>query len=303
MARGAAGRRKPVWIKIVGIGILVVGAVAFAATFVSPLFLSQTADVALIAGDPRPFKVKPKDPGGAKIPHQETTVMGMLGSRNAGQEDVEVLTPPAAVPEMPPAPVPTETKPIVAQEPALPKTAPSDLTAVSPTLSPDTNNQGTDGDNPEQITGSANAQSIDQNDSQTVVQSETPQKVDQNTDGGTTDMQMPVEKPVKQAEPAQQISPKHVLDVDGDEPQYIVQLAAFRDPSKAMEQAGLLGRNHRSRLNGTELGTMKIDTGENGVFWRVVTEPLLRAEADTLCSNLKRAGQDCILRKFNILSQ
>jgi len=31
----------------------------------------------------------------------------------------------------------------------------------------------------------------------------------------------------------------------------------------------------------------------------VVTEPLLRSEADALCTGLKRAGQDCILRKFN----
>ena len=63
------------------------------------------------------------------------------------------------------------------------------------------------------------------------------------------------------------------------------------NPKAAMEQAGLLGRNHVKRLNGVELGTMKIDTGENGVFWRVVTEPLPRAEADGLCSGLKRRGR------------
>ena len=88
-----------------------------------------------------------------------------------------------------------------------------------------------------------------------------------------------------------------------DEPFYIVQLAAFRDAGKAVEQAGLMSQKHASRLNGATLGTMKIDTGENGVFWRVVSEPLPRADADNLCANLKRAGQDCILRKFNVLSE
>jgi hypothetical protein len=61
----------------------------------------------------------------------------------------------------------------------------------------------------------------------------------------------------------------------------------------------MLGGKHKSRLDGVELGTMKVDAGENGVFWRVVTEPLERTNADTLCAALKRAGQDCILRKFD----
>ena len=44
---------------------------------------------------------------------------------------------------------------------------------------------------------------------------------------------------------------------------------------------------------------MKHDNGDDGVFWRVVSEPLPRVEADRICSALKRAGQDCILRKFD----
>ena len=47
-----------------------------------------------------------------------------------------------------------------------------------------------------------------------------------------------------------------------DEPFYIVQLAAFRDAGKAVEQAGMMSQKHTSRLNGATLGTMKVDTGE-----------------------------------------
>ena len=87
--------------------------------------------------------------------------------------------------------------------------------------------------------------------------------------------------------------------VEGDEPLYLVQLAAFRDATTAREQAAMLGGKHQSRLSGVELGTMKVDAGENGIFWRVITEPLQRVEADSLCAALKRSGQDCILRKFD----
>ena len=51
-------------------------------------------------------------------------------------------------------------------------------------------------------------------------------------------------------------------------------------------------------MDGAELGTMKHDNGDDGVFWRVVSEQLPRVKADRICSALKRAGQDCILRKF-----
>ena len=99
---------------------MIVGGIALAAVVVPSFLFSPSADVALIRGDNAPFKVKPKDSGGAKIAHQETTVMGMLGGVSASNEDVEILTPPAAVPEMPPAPV-SETETVaVASEPAPP---------------------------------------------------------------------------------------------------------------------------------------------------------------------------------------
>ena len=91
---------------------------------------------------------------------------------------------------------------------------------------------------------------------------------------------------------------RNVSRVEGDEPLYLVQLAAFRNAATAREQAGLLSGKHQTRLAEVELGTMKVDAGENGIFWRVVTEPLARLDADALCASLKRAGQECILRKF-----
>ena len=104
MARGATEQRRPVWLKLVVSGVMIVGGVALAAVLVPQFLFSQTAEVALIRGDDAPFKIKPQDTGGTKIPHQETTVMGMLGGVSASNQDVEILTPPAAVPEMPPAP-------------------------------------------------------------------------------------------------------------------------------------------------------------------------------------------------------
>ena len=91
---------------------------------------------------------------------------------------------------------------------------------------------------------------------------------------------------------------KKLLIKQTDEPVFVIQLAAFRSVEKAEEIASLLSAKHSSRLDGIQLRTMRLDTGASGIFFRVVSPPLPRAEAETSCTNLRRAGQDCFLRKF-----
>ena len=80
MARNPAERRRPTWLTILLFGLLAVGGVAAAAIIVPPMFLTPSSEVALIkAASPGPFKEKPADPGGAEIPHTDSTVMTMLG--------------------------------------------------------------------------------------------------------------------------------------------------------------------------------------------------------------------------------
>jgi len=61
MARGATEQRRPVWLKLVVSGVVIVGGVALAAVFVPQFLFSQTAEVALIRGDDAPFKIKPAE--------------------------------------------------------------------------------------------------------------------------------------------------------------------------------------------------------------------------------------------------
>ena len=88
-----------------------------------------------------------------------------------------------------------------------------------------------------------------------------------------------------------------------DGPVFVIQLAAFRNDEKAKEIASLLSEKHSSRLQGLRLQTMRLDTGNNGVFFRVVSAPMSRAEAENTCTKLRRAGQDCFLRKFVALER
>jgi hypothetical protein len=92
---------------------------------------------------------------------------------------------------------------------------------------------------------------------------------------------------------------KRVIVIEGDEPLYMIQLAAFRDAEKATEIAKILSQKHKSRLQGVDLETMSVDTGSNGIFYRIISAPLPRPDADKVCGVLRRSGQDCFLRKYS----
>ena len=283
MARPAAERRGLRWLRMILIGFVVICGLGAAAIIIPPMLFAPSVDVALIKADPGPIKVKPADPGGAKIPHQETTVMGMIGGLAQSDENVEILRPPSVVPEMPPTKLPdAET----ADEPVAPESAAAPVGEI-------TEENGS----PDVSAPQAADQPVGESGTQTAAaqQSESQASGEQQVagTGGEEGQDAAIAVPTAKPKP-----PKRVA-VEGDDPLYLVQLAAFRDAAKAREQAGLLNGKHKDRLDGAELGTMKHDNGDDGVFWRVVSEPLSRVEADRICSALKRAGQDCILRKFD----
>ena len=283
MARPAAERRGLRWLRMILIGFVVICGLGAAAIIIPPMLFAPSVDVALIKADPGPIKVKPADPGGAKIPHQETTVMGMIGGLAQSDENVEILRPPSVVPEMPPTKLPdAET----ADEPVAPESAAAPVGEI-------TEENGS----PDVSAPQAADQPVGESGTQTAAaqQGESQASGEQQVagTGGEEGQDAAIAVPTAKPKP-----PKRVA-VEGDDPLYLVQLAAFRDAAKAREQAGLLNGKHKDRLDGAELGTMKHDNGDDGVFWRVVSEPLPRVEEDRICSALKRAGQDCILRKFD----
>ena len=289
MARNAAQRRGPGWLKLIGLGLVVVVGVGAAAIIVPPMLFEPAADVALIKAEDTPFKVKPKDPGGVEIPHTETTVMGMIDDLRQPEDATEVMRPPSAVPEMPPTPVDESADVAMAAEPR-PATPVSEsesnqtATMAKDKAAPDASTNASTNTSPEAGTASETAAADDAGAAVDAASSRTAAPAPE----------APATAAIPQSKPK---PPKRVV-VEGDEPLYVVQLAAFRKADTAREQAGLLAGKHKGRLDGAELGTMKTDTGDDGIFWRVVTEPMARADADQVCAALKRAGQDCILRKY-----
>ena len=211
-----------------------------------PQSLKAPTDVLVVKAIDGAIKVKPADPGGMTVPHQDLLVIDLLKSGGADTGAIENLQPRASAPEPPPISA-GKTDSAVADP------APDSATSAAP-------------DAPAAVSENASA-----------IQKKT--------------VKAPSVKPA--TKPATKPAIKQ-----SDGPVFVIQLAAFRSDEKANEIASLLSEKHSSRLQGVRLQTMRLDTGSNGVFFRVVSAPMSRAEAENTCNKLRRAGQDCFLRKF-----
>ena len=225
-----------------GFGGVIIGLGAIGAFIVWPqLSLKTPADLVIVKAVDGPIKVKPLDPGGTTVAHQDLLVIELLKNGVAYNGEVETLDPNLSTPEPPP------------------------------------------------IDGGKSEDKIAKGSAETVG----AENVISTTEGASVNPK----QQASQQKKLKKIDEKLLVEKT-NEPSFVIQLAAFRSAKKAEEIASLLSTKHGSRLDGIKLHPMRLDTGSNGIFFRVVSPPMPRAVAETTCINLRRAGQDCFLRKF-----
>ncbi|MEK9797769.1 MAG: SPOR domain-containing protein [Alphaproteobacteria bacterium] len=243
-------KSKLIWLVFLGI---IIGLGAIGGFVIWPqLSLKTPADVIIIKAVDGPIKVKPLDPGGATVAHQDLLVIDMLKNGVVNTDEVETLRPVLSSPEPPPI----------------------------------------DGGKPENATDQASSQTGNMATADKV-----PAPASEAGNASTPSVTTP-KTDTKKPKPKPEMTIAQASAKQGDGPAFVIQLAAFRSAEKAEEIANLLSEKHSSRLESIKLQTMRLDTGANGIFFRVVSPPLPRSVAETACAKLRRAGQDCFLRKF-----
>jgi hypothetical protein len=118
----------------------------------------------------------------------------------------------------------------------------------------------------------------------------------QSTDSGIIAAPIPTPKPEN---PTPKQPAKEKKPINPDTPIRQIQLAAFQSQNRADTAAALLSEKHKTRLKGYVLSANLITKADGGQFWRVMTGQIPATEAAAICEALKKAGQDCILRKAN----
>jgi hypothetical protein len=278
------------WFAILASIIAIVGGTTY---FLLPSLISKTVtDITVVKAIDAPIKVKPLDPGGEAVDHQDLLVVDILKGGNKADDQTETLRPTSPSPEPPPvAEAETAAKTIL--EPPL-------ATSEGAAKAGDTAmaNRGEDAAKkllpkakpaPKPVTKTAADKDATGADTKKAAKTSNKQTKPAAAKPASAKADKDTTSKIK----------KRVIVIEGDKPLYMIQLAAFRDAEKATEMAKILSQKHKSRLQNVDLETMSVDTGSNGIFYRVISTPLPRPDADKICGVLRRSGQDCFLRKYS----
>jgi len=284
-----------------GVAVLIVAGIGYV-LFMSP---QQMDEVAIIKADDRPYKIVPVNPGGADIKNTDSAFLNSLDRDNQSLEGGEQLLPEDPVPELPPIDITAD----IEQQAAEPSDEMSADVVVDETgtVSAEVNTiSETDIDS-----SNADTESVDQpdanqppvpeplSDNNSVADTNMTQDPVQTDTDADTDTDTDTSKTASSGVPIPMAGKNLTRPDESKTSFYRIQLAAFKNEDKAMQVAAVLMNKHISRLDQVSIGVMLHDAGEQGVFYRVVTDPMPRANANKLCNTLKSVGQDCILRSWN----
>lgn len=293
-------------------GFVVVAGLAFGGAYL--LLSGQSSDQLVVIKAPTtPVRVAPEDPGGLKLNSIDSPVMDLLVEQaNQDEKNAEVLVPPVSEPELPPIDVDSpkddpapkdnpakDNTPVLeaitaAQDNASPAAKPEETLRPSSTVeaepaqpksSVDPANQDDQGDSAPVAAASAEPVVTETKAAKKTAKTEEApeQSQDEIADAiSSLSSDQPVAKPK---------TPKIVNTTDNNAPSFVVQFAAFKSETRAKNTAAVLATKHASRLGEITLGYMKRDQ-----YWRVVTEPMPRADATSLCRIFRSVGQDCITK-------
>ena len=78
---------------------------------------------------------------------------------------------------------------------------------------------------------------------------------------------------------------------------YTVQVSSQRSEAQAQAAYKSLQQKHPSLFGPQSARILRADLGDKGVYYRVRVGPMARAQANQFCSNLKKRGGDCFVRR------
>ncbi|MFL2831503.1 MAG: SPOR domain-containing protein [Candidatus Puniceispirillaceae bacterium] len=236
----------------------------------------------VLQADPTPFRVKPADGTQATIPNQDSTFMNLIDGNAEANQNSEVISLSDPAPEPPPVAV-TKQKDETAKlesenNPILQDT---DVQTEQSTQRAETDNKQFADEDSRTTDGQSEKDSTQENATSLEVEQKKSEAVDLTAALNAPALPTPRPKVTK----------------SGQVEMMMVQLAAFRKEDKAKTAAALLNQKHADRLRGHQLDVRSIKSTDGQLFWRVITDPIPKQDALSICDGLKLAGQDCIIRQ------
>ncbi|MCW2243177.1 SPOR domain-containing protein [Azospirillum canadense] len=309
---------------LLGLGMAVVGIVAFAGAIVVTYGKGDRASPdggpPLLTADGTPTKMRPEQPGGMEVPHQDKLVYERLNEHGAKPQVERLLPPPeeplprpVVTPQMPAPPAMPEVPPVaqlpppppgatttvprlpdgqpaagadgqaVAPPPAVAAVppAPAPVAKAAPAAKPAPSPAAQPQPNAPKAAPAAPVQ--------TAALPTPPKPTAPAAQAPAPQAAKPAPSPA--AAPAAPPAPAKAAGGGG----WRIQLASLRSEAEATAEWKRLSGRHPDALGGLSMQVVKADLGEKGVYYRVQGVGLNEDRAKAACAQLKAQSVGCVV--------
>jgi hypothetical protein len=242
---------------------------------------SADAVAPILRADGEPSRMRPEQPGGMVVPHQDKLVLNNMQPAGPAErllppaeaplpQTTRTAPPPSASLSLPPAPAaPPPTPPPAASAPT--PAPPSPVAAAPPaTVTPPPSPPSSSG----------------------LVAPPAPPPVAPAPSGSASSPASPPAPPPQVADRPPAATP--ATPPTGRSGEWRIQLGSFPQADQASAQGDRLKRAH-SELQPLNLTTVRVDLGPKGVWYRLQAGPLAESAAKQVCEELKSKKRDCLV--------
>lgn len=254
-------------------GLSVIALIAFAAivwyAYPTAEEAQDAADVPVVLAEKSAYKFTPDDPGGMKVPHQDSTVFDPLDKKDASR--VEKLLPGTEEPV-------NKDEVLKAETQEQPRTAGTEKLASTKVEEP---------------------AKIEAKPAEAVKPAETPkaeEKAEAKTEAKVETKKTEVKTEAKPAAKTETAATKPAAQAAAPAGGNVyIQLGSYRSTDGAATDWKKLKQKHPELLKGLDMRTQRVDLGDKGVFNRLQAGKVSEARAKEICDALKADANNCIV--------
>jgi cell division septation protein DedD len=244
----------------------------------------------LVMADPKPAKVRPENPGGLRVPHQDKDVFGLGGKDGATTPRplVETLLPLPETPLPRPTPSATPIQPVGAAAPTAVSATPSPAATVTAATAAPVQIPAT----PSAVAAAGRGSEIPVNPSAAPLVAPLPPPPAPSLRAAVPSGSSAGARPLADPLPALAAAPA----AGAPSGRFRVQVGAMRTEAEAREAWEKVRRKHPDVVRSLGASYQRVQVPGKGDFIRVQAGPLPdAAAARDICARLSRGGTECMV--------